>query len=160
MKKNKWTLLAIFVALSTAGAFIKVPAIVGSVALDSFPSLIAAALLGGPAGAVVAAFGHLISSFLSGMPLGPFHLIIAGEMAILILMFAWIYQRGKKMIAGLVFLLGNALIAPLPFLFIMGKAFYVMIVPSLLIGSLLNIGLALLAIPRLYPVFKVRWEKR
>ena len=42
--------LAVFIALSVVGAFIKIPSPIGSMALDSFPALLAAALLGPVAG--------------------------------------------------------------------------------------------------------------
>ena len=35
--------LAVFIALSVVGAFIKIPSPIGSMALDSFPALLAAA---------------------------------------------------------------------------------------------------------------------
>ncbi|MDN3015273.1 ECF transporter S component [Paenibacillus sp. BSR1-1] len=153
MKSNtagkRITLLAMLTALSVIGASIKIPAIVGSVALDVFPALLAAALLSGGAGAVVAAFGHLISSLLAGFPLGPLHLLIAGEMAALVWMFGLMYKYNKKISAASLFIVGNALIAPIPFIFLMNKGFYAAIVPSLLIGSVINTGIALIAIPSL-----------
>lgn len=47
MNVKKINILAIFIAISVIGAFIKIPSFIGSVALDSFPSLIAGVLLGG-----------------------------------------------------------------------------------------------------------------
>ena len=40
MNTKKMSLLALFVALSIIGAMIKIPAVVGSVALDAFPALV------------------------------------------------------------------------------------------------------------------------
>ncbi|MED4271881.1 ECF transporter S component, partial [Geobacillus stearothermophilus] len=46
--------MAVCLALSVAGSFIKLPTFVGSIALDSAPALVAAAILGPRAGAAVA----------------------------------------------------------------------------------------------------------
>lgn len=138
-----------FTALSVVGAAIKVPAIVSSVALDAFPALLAGALLGGVAGAIVGAAGHLLSALLGGFPLGPMHFLIAGEMAVLVWLFGVIYKKKQRLLSGIIFVLGNSLAAPVPFIFLINKAFYVSMVPSLLIGSIINTVIALFAIPRL-----------
>lgn len=153
MKGKQISWLAMFIALSVVGAMIKIPAVVTSVALDSFPALLAAALLGGPYGAIVAGAGHLLSAFFGGMPLGALHVLIAAEMAVLAWIFAVFYAHGKKYIASILFFLGNTFAAPLPFLFLMGKAFYIGLIPSLLLGALVNTVIALLLIPRLQPIF-------
>lgn len=149
MNGRKMSLLAMFTALSAVGAFIKVPAIVGSVAFDAFPALLAAALLGGVPGAIVGALGHLISSLLVGLPLGPFHLMIALEMALLVWLFGVIFKSGKKLVASAIFLIGNTIVAPFPFIFLISPAFFIGMLPSLFIGSLLNVILAYVVIPRL-----------
>lgn len=149
MKGKMLSLLALFIALSAVGAAIKIPAVVGSVALDASPALLAAALLGAGPGAVVGAFGHLLSALLSGFPLGPMHLLIAVEMAVLAWIFGILYKDKKKIIAGIVFILGNAFIAPIPFIFLINKGFYIAILPSLLIGSIINTVISLVLIPRL-----------
>lgn len=149
MRSVKITWSAMLIALTAIGAAIKVPAIIDSVALDAFPALLAAAILGGPAGALVGCMGHLLSALIGGLPMGPFHVIVAVEMAILAFIFSVFYRNGKKWQAGILFVLGNTFAAPLPFLFLMSKAFYLSIVPSLLIGSVLNTAIALIVIPRL-----------
>lgn len=154
MKSRMLSLLALFSALSAVGAAIKIPAIVGSVAFDVFPALIAAALLGSGAGAIVGALGHLLSALIVGFPLGPLHVLIAIEMAALVFIFAVLYKRNKKISASILFILANSFAAPLPFIFLMNKAFYVAIVPSLLIGSIINTVIALVAIPRLKALVK------
>ncbi|GAM12208.1 substrate-specific component CblT of predicted B12-regulated ECF transporter for dimethylbenzimidazole [Mesobacillus selenatarsenatis SF-1] len=141
--------MAMFIALSAVGASIKIPAVIGSVALDSFPALLAAGLLGGPAGAAAGGLGHLLSAIIGGMPLGPLHLLVAGEMALLAYLFALLYKNGKRWSAGVLFIMGNSFAAPLPFIFLMGKSFYLAIVPSLFAGSLLNTLLALIVLPRI-----------
>ncbi|WP_462409707.1 ECF transporter S component [Neobacillus sp. Marseille-QA0830] len=149
--KNKGKMiswLGMFIALSAAGAFIKVPAIIGSVALDVFPALLAAVLLGTGEGAAVGALGHLLSAMLGGFPLGPLHLLIAAEMALLVWLFGRLYKN-HKLVSGGVFVLGNSLIAPIPFIFLINFGFFVGMIPSLLIGSIINTVIALILVPRL-----------
>ncbi|WP_377887737.1 ECF transporter S component [Alkalihalobacillus sp. R86527] len=154
MNGKQASILAVFIALSVVGALIKIPAIVGSVAIDVFPALIAAALLGSRSGAIIASFGHLLSALIVGMPLGPFHLLIAVEMAGLVWIFGSFYRLNRKKLAIMTFIIGNAFIAPLPFLFLLGNGFYVALVPALVVGSLLNIGLAIVLLPRLSLIFE------
>lgn len=158
MSSKKSSLLALFLALSVIGAFIKIPSFVGSIALDTFPSLLAAALIGGRAGGIVAGFGHLLSALIAGMPLGPAHFIIAFEMAIIVWAFSLVYRIGKKKTAAIVFILCNSLLASLPMIFLFNTAFYAAVVPSLLIGATCNAFAALLIIPRFERIFqKVVW---
>ncbi|MDF2788992.1 MAG: transporter component [Neobacillus sp.] len=154
MKSSMLSLLALFSALSAVGAAIKIPAIIGSVAFDVFPALLAAALLGSGAGAIVGALGHLLSALIAGFPLGPMHVLIAIEMALLVFIFGVLYKKNKKGTASILFILANAFAAPLPFIVIMNKAFYIALVPSLLIASIINTVIALVAIPRLKGLFK------
>ena len=154
MNVKKINILAIFIAISVIGAFIKIPSFIGSVALDSFPSLIASVFLGGIAGGIVAAFGHLVSALIGVLPLGIFHLIIATEMCLLVFVFAKIYQTGNRIVSYLWFVLGNGIILPLPFFVLMGKGFYVSMVPVLLIGAALNGIVAQLLMPRLEFILK------
>ncbi|WHY02975.1 ECF transporter S component [Neobacillus sp. DY30] len=154
MKNRMLTLLALFSALSAVGAAIKIPSNVGSVAFDVFPALLAAALLGSGAGALVGALGHLLSALIAGFPLGPMHGLIAIEMAVIVFIFGVLFKKDKKISAGILFILLNTFAAPLPFIFLMNKAFYVALVPSLLIGSMINTVIALVAIPRLRALSK------
>ena len=121
MNIKRISLISLFIALSVAGASIKIPAIVSSVALDMVPALLAGVILGGGPGALIALLGHLLSAFIGGMPLGPFHFMIAVEMALLVWLFAIVYRKGKRVIASILFVLGNTFVAPLPFLFLMGS---------------------------------------
>jgi len=80
--------VAILVALSGVGAFIKIPSPTGTVALDAAPGYLAAVAFSPLEGGVVGALGHLISAATAGFPLGlPIHLIIAAEMFV----FAWLF---------------------------------------------------------------------
>ncbi|CAH0345000.1 hypothetical protein BCI9360_01276 [Bacillus sp. CECT 9360] len=151
-RKLSWS--AIFIALSAVGSFIKLPAIIGTVALDSFPALLASVLLGPLFGAVIAGAGHIISAILGGMPLGPFHFLIMVEMAVLVWGYGRLYRTKKQKSAAFFFLVGNALIAPLPFMTLISPAFYTALLPSLLTGTIINLALAHLLTPRLHPVVK------
>lgn len=152
--KLKWiSWLAIMTALSAIGAAIKFPAIVGSVALDAFPAILATGIMGGVAGAIVAAMGHFISAMLGGFPLGPMHILIAAEMFVLVWLFGVMYQKGKKFLAAFIFILGNAFIAPLPFILLISKGFYMEIVPSLFIASIINTVIAMAVIPKMGAIF-------
>lgn len=158
MSVKKTSLLALFLALSVIGASIKIPSFVGSIALDALPALLAAALIGGRPGSLVAGFGHLLSALIAGMPLGPAHFLIAFEMAAIVWLFSWIYRTGKKKTAAIVFILSNSLIAPLPMVFLFNTAFYAAVVPSLLVGAACNAFAALVAIPRFEGIFqKIVW---
>jgi uncharacterized membrane protein len=154
MTSRLLSLLALFSALSAVGAAVKISPVVGSVAFDVFPALLAAALLGSRAGAIVGALGHLLSALISGFPLGPMHVLIAIEMALLVFLFGVLYKKNKKNTAGILFILLNTFAAPLPFIILMSKAFYVALVPSLLIGSMINTVIAMVTIPRLRLLFK------
>ncbi|ULT58790.1 ECF transporter S component [Neobacillus drentensis] len=160
MKGKTISLLGLMIALSAVGASIKIPAVIDSVALDALPALLAAALLGVRAGAITGALGHLFSALIGGFPLGPMHLLIAVEMAALVWSFGILYKQNKRILASLVFIVGNAFIAPVPFIFLMNKGFYFAIVPSLLIGSFLNTVLAVILIPRLSSLTQQVLKKR
>ena len=154
MSVLRLSLLALFIALSVIGAAIKVPAVIGSVALDAFPALLAAAFFGAGPGAIVGGIGHMISALIGGMSLGPLHFVIAIEMALLVFLFAVLFNGGKKILASTIFIIGNAIVAPLPFVFLFDFTFYIALVPSILIGSFLNTAIAYIAIPRLNTIFK------
>ncbi len=139
--------LAVCLALSAVGSFIKLPTFVGSIALDSAPALVAAAILGPRAGAAVAGIGHLISAWLGGWPIGPFHWLIALEMAALGALFALLYQRGWKIGSAAVFIIGNACFAPLPLAASFGWSFVLAVIPPLSIAALINVLIAMAVIP-------------
>src|SRR5690625_256412 len=154
LSARKMSLLALFIALSVIGASIKIPAVIGSVALDVFPALFASVLIGKRTGAVVAGLGHILTALLGGMPLGPLHVVVAAEMAVIVWFFGLFYQTGKKGVAGLFFIITNGFIAPLPMLLFFGVGFYVAVLPSLFIGAIINGGVALVIIPRFDGVFR------
>ena len=159
MNIRKITLLAIFIALSVVGASIKIPAVVTSVALDAFPALLAAAFFGPLAGGIVGGLGHMLSAVIGGMMMGPLHLLVALEMFVLVFLFGIFYRQGQRYIAGIVFFIGNAFIAPIPFIFLFSVTFYTALLPSLIIGSLINTIVGLLLIPRLGTLFQNAYQK-
>ncbi|SFD45009.1 alpha-ribazole transporter [Bacillus sp. OV194] len=153
MLNRKFTIFIAFLSLSVAGSFIKIPAIVGSVAFDSMPALAAGALMSPLAGMAVGCIGHLMSAGLSGFPLGPLHLLIAVQMGLLSFCFGILYRRNFKMAAILVFIVGNGIAAPLCFWPVLGKAAVLAFIPGLVVAAVLNGVAAHLLIPRLRPVF-------
>jgi uncharacterized membrane protein len=159
MSIKKVSLISLFIALSVAGASIKIPAIVSSVALDMVPALLGSVMFGSIPGAIIAFVAHLLSALLGGMPLGPFHLLIGFEMAVLVWLFAIFYKKGKKWLASILFVAGNTLVAPLPFLFLMGMGFYLGMLPSLFIGALFNTVISLVLAPRLIRYYEGRFHK-
>ncbi|HEX6595068.1 MAG TPA: ECF transporter S component [Bacillota bacterium] len=154
MDIKKISLLALFIALSVIGSFIKIPAVVGSIALDAFPALLAVVLIGTTAGAVVAGMGHMVSAYIGGMTLGPLHIIVAMGMALIVWVFGVIYKSDRRMLAGVIFVLCNSFMIPLPFAFIMSMPFYVALIPSLLVGASVNTVIALILIPRVETIFQ------
>ena len=154
MDVRKISAIAIFVALSAVGAMFKIPSPIGSIALDSFPALLAAVILGPVSGAIVAGLGHIISAFIGGMTLGPFHFLIMVEMAVLTWMFSILYINGKKVGAFFLFFISNAFVLALPFAFLISPGFYTLLVPGLTVATAVNVVLAVLLLPRLEPVLK------
>ena len=154
MDVRKISAIAIFIALSAVGAMIKIPSPIGSIALDSFPALLAAVILGPVSGAIVAGLGHIISAFIGGMTLGPFHFLIMVEMAVLTWMFSILYINGKKVGAFFLFFISNAFVLALPFAFLISPGFYTLLVPGLTVATAVNVVLAVLLLPRLEPVLK------
>lgn len=146
--------LAVFIALSVVGAALKIPSPIGSVALDSFPALLAAVILGPVAGGIVAGLGHIVSALIAGMPLGPFHFLIMIEMFVFVWLFGVIWKAGLRIIAYIAFFIANSFIMSIPFVFIISPAFYMEIIPSLTAATAINVVVAMLLAPRLVPVLK------
>ncbi|MCA1058611.1 ECF transporter S component [Rossellomorea aquimaris] len=144
MKSNlkSLLLLSLFIAFSAIGGMVKIPAVIGTVALDSMPALLVASLFNGRKGAVVAGCGHLLSSLYAGFPLGPLHILIAAEMSLVVWLFGYVFSKGKRVMAAVLFLIGNGILSAVPFIFIISASFYVAIVPPLVIGSFINLTIA------------------
>ena len=155
---KKISLISLFIALCVAGASIKIPAVVSSVALDMIPALIGSVMLGSLPGAVIAFIGHLLSALIGGMPMGPLHFIVGLEMAVLVWLFAILYKKGHRLLASILFIVGNTVVAPLPFLFLLGTGFYIGVMPSLFIGAVFNTVIALVLLPRLIRFYEGKFN--
>ena len=147
MKVRLLTLTAMIATLCALGALVKLPVGIGSAALDAVPALVSVAILPPLFSGLAATIGHLVSAFSSGMPLGPFHVLIAAEMFVILWMFATLHRNGKHVGKWIFFVLANGVIAPLPFYFLIAPAFFFTAVPSLFLAACLNAGISFLLIP-------------
>lgn len=135
--------VAILIALSAVGAFIKIPSPTGTVALDSAPAFVAAAAFSPGEGAIVGAIGHIFSALVTGFPLGlPIHLLVAASMVLFVWLFGLVARRINIWAAIPVGILlngvgGAALLIP-----IYGVGIFVTLLLPLVIGSAINIFIA------------------
>lgn len=142
--------MAIFIALSVVGAFIKIPSPTGTVAMDSCPGFFSALAWGYLEGGIVIALGHIATAASVGFPLGILHILIA----ILMVIAAALFRFGgtvlpKKWGINLIvaILLGgtfNGLMA-LIMTPILGWGLAIAITPSLLVASYVNTIVAAIA---------------
>lgn len=139
---RRFTLLAMFISLSVIGSLIKIPFTIGSIALDSAPAVVAAVFLGPTAAAVVASVGHVVSALFGRFPLGPFHILVAIEMAALLYIVGLLIRRGWFIFSYVCFFIGNALLVPLPFAWIMSPEFVLSIIPFLALATGVNLAIA------------------
>ncbi|MDN7226550.1 ECF transporter S component [Planococcus sp. N064] len=157
LSTHKITLAALFISLAAVGGMIKIPLGVASIALDSLPALVAVLFLSAPLAGTVAALGHLISALFGGMPLGPFHLIIALEMWAAVWIFAKLHTGGKNVLKWPVFVLCNGLLAALPFYILLSPAFFYASVPGLLVAASINAAGAAIIMPFMNKVGEKVW---
>lgn len=138
--------VAILVALSAVGAFIKIPSPTGTVALDSAPGFLAGAAFSAVEGALVGALGHLLSALTTGFPLGlPIHLLVAVEMAVFVAMFAWLIKKINIWVAAVITILVNGIGGAAIMIPIGGMGIFTALVLPLLVGSAINVIVAVLA---------------
>jgi hypothetical protein len=147
MKLRKLTLTALFAALCAVGGFIKIPSGVGSLALDTVPALLAASFLPPVLVGAASMTGHLASAMYAGFPLGPFHILIAIEMMIILYGFARLHKAGHHSSKWVFFVVANGLIAPLPFYFLVSPAFFAGAVLAILLATVMNAIVAAVAMP-------------
>ena len=148
-------LTALFIALSFAGANIKV---LGSIAFDSMPAFLGTLLLGASHGAVIAAAGHFLTALLAGFPLSLLvHIITMGIMAVTMAAFGRVYQRfanGRRfsgrgaLMAGIVAVLINGpaglfILSPI-LMPMLGKAGMLSLLPLITGVAALNVLLAVI----------------
>ena len=141
------TLTALFAALCAVGGLIKIPSGVGSLALDTVPALLAASFLPHVLVGVASMTGHLASAMYAGFPLGPFHVLIAIEMMIILSIFARLHKAGRHAWKWIFFIIANGLLAPLPFYFLVSPAFFVGAVPAILLATISNAVVAAFVMP-------------
>jgi len=143
MKTRRLVLVSLFIALSAVGGLLKIPSPTGTIAFDSLPGYLGAVILLGWQGAVVGALGHLFSAWTVSFPLGvPLHLYIAVQMAVYVSIFGLLFKKGYKVLAVIIAVILNGVIAPALLIPTMGVgAFWGLLLP-LIIGSGVNIILA------------------
>ena len=138
--------LAILVALSAVGALIKIPSPTGTVALDSAPAFLAAAAFSPVEGSIVGAIGHLVSALTTGFPLGlPVHLLVAAEMALFVWIFGVVARRVNIWVAVVVGVVLNGVVAAAIMIPIGGTGLFAALLLPLIVGSAINIVVAVLA---------------
>src|SRR5699024_7290692 len=142
MTAKRISYLALFIALSVIGGLITLPSPVGSIALDSFPALIAAVWIGNNSGAIVGTVCHLLSALLGGFVLLLYHSMIDISIVIIVCIFGQLYQSFKPIIPNTIFIINIGFIMPLPFIFIMEFPFFLGILPSLVTATVLNLIIA------------------
>lgn len=147
MKLRTMTLTALFAALCAVGGFIKIPSGVGSLALDTIPALLAASFLPPVFVGAASMTGHLASAMYAGFPLGPFHLLIAIEMMIILYVFARFHKAGHHSSKWVFFIIANGLLAPLPFYFLVSPAFFIGMVPAIFLATVVNAVVAAVVMP-------------
>ncbi len=142
---KQMVLMALFIAMSVIGAFIKIPSPTGTVALDSLPGYLAALLLGGIPGAIVAFLGHLASAATAGFPMTlPIHLLVAFQMAVIMLMIGYAVKRIHLVAVMVLGIILNGILAPASLILIpgFGTAFFTAMVLPLSVASIIVILLA------------------
>ena len=137
------TLCGMFIALSVAGAFLK--PFGNSIAFDSLPAFLAASMLGPAAGALTGLLGHLISSAIVGFPFSlPVHLIVAVEMAIVMIIYSVLAQKINIIVSAVIAVLLNGIVATALLIPILGAPFFAVMVGPLTLVAAINVILAVL----------------
>lgn len=147
MELRRLTLTAMFAALCAVGGLLKIPLGIGSTALDSTPALISAAFLPPIYSGIAALLGHSASAMYAGFPLGPFHVLIALEMLLIVFVFARLHKAKRNVWKWVFFIAANGLVAPLPFYFLISPAFFIGAVPAIFIATIVNASIAAVVMP-------------
>lgn len=147
MTVRQLTYTALFAALCAIGGLVKIPLGISSTALDAAPALVAAAFLSPALVGVSGLLGHLASALYGGFPLGPFHLLVAVEMLVILMIFARLHKAGKTWRKWAFFIIANGLLAPLPFYFLLSPAFFIGVLPGIFIATVCNAVVAALVLP-------------
>jgi len=150
-------IIALFIALSFAGSYLK---LFGTIAFDSLPGFLAALLLGPVYGAIIGFMGHMFTALTSGFPMSiPMHIVIALTMAITMLGFGYTYKALIKKVPVLVTLIitgaaGIILNGPVSLAFSMGVLALIAgpdaalgliaLLPALLIAATANVVISII----------------
>lgn len=135
--------IAVFIALSAVGSFIKIPSPVGTIGLDSAPGFFVALALGGFEGALVAAIGHMVTSAVVGFPLTiPIHIFIAVQMAAWALAFRWVNNKFGIITAVIAGIILNGVVSSFTMIFAGGMGAVVGVIPFLSVGAAINLIIA------------------
>lgn len=150
MKNNttkKLVIMAMFLALSFVGSYIKIPSPLGSIALDSMAGYLAGLAFGGITGGMIGFLGHILTSLNSGFPLSlPVHLIVAVMMFISVYFYGITYRKLNIFIAAAIGIILNGVASPLVLLLLpqFGMPFFIGIAPFLIAASAINVILSVL----------------
>ena len=145
-KVKRLSIMAIFIALSAVGALIKIPSPVGTIGMDSAPGFFCALAFGGLTGAIVIAFGHLLTAAVIGFPMTiPIHLYIACQMAIWAVSYRWVNERLGLIPAVIVAIILNGVVCAFAMLPIIGMGGVMGLMPFLVVGAALNVIISAVA---------------
>lgn len=143
VKTKQLVLLALFVAMSVVGGYIKLPnPITSSIAFDSLPAYLSALLLGGIPGAIVGFLGHMASAALGGFPLSlPIHFLIGAQMGLIMLVFSFCAKKVNLLAAIIICIILNGVACPASLILIpgMGMPVFLGALVPLTVASALNI---------------------
>ncbi|MZP29842.1 alpha-ribazole transporter [Heliobacterium undosum] len=136
-------LMGVLIALSAVGAMVKIPSPVGTIGLDSAPGFFAALALGATGGMIVITLGHLLTAMVVGFPLTlPVHFFIALQMAMWAYAFRWMNERFGLTAAFVAGVFLNGVVSSLTMLLLGGWGAVMAVMPFLVAGSAVNVGLA------------------
>ncbi|MFC7684675.1 ECF transporter S component [Ureibacillus sp. GCM10028918] len=144
---KRMVLTALVAAICVIGSFIKIPGFMTTAALDSAPALVSVAFLPPLYSGLASGLGHLATALTSGFPSGPFHILIAFEMLIITYIFNILHKKGFKILKWITFVIGNGVLAALPFYYLISPAFFVGAVPNLVIAAVINAVIAAVTLP-------------
>ncbi len=148
---KKLVIMAMFIALSFVGSYIKIPSPLGTIALDSMAGYLAGLAFGGITGGVIGFLGHILTSANAGFPLSlPVHLIVAAMMFISIYFYGVTYRKLNVFAAAIIGILLNG-VASLLVLLLLGQFglplppfLGIAMIPFLVVGSAINVVLSIL----------------
>lgn len=153
-KLRLMVLTALVSAICVIGSFVKVPGFITTAALDSAPAFISVLFLPPLFSGFAAAIGHLATGLTSGMPLGIFHALIAVEMFLVVYIFNVLHRKNFKIIKWVFLIIGNGILVPVPFYFLISPEFYIASLPSLVVATVINVVLVMIVMQVLKPIIQ------